>query len=204
MLRGLLREGFDVDRIGRFVLGKYRRTSSQEEINEFIGVFEKYIVVLYAKQFAAFTDVNFAVEKVIKTKLPKDSMVTTKISPANGTETYRVDFQVRKLGDKFKILDVRFEGVSLILAQRDEFSAYIGNNGGKIATLTAALRQRLGMRTDTLNPAKVIQRAQQMLPDTQFHLAADTQRRIKKHIQGVINRALSGIFNRHHTEIGRT
>ena len=86
-LRGLLREGFDVERIGRFVLGKYRRTSSQAEINEFIGVFEEYIVVLYAKQFSAFSDVNFAVEKVVKTKRRKDSMVSTKIVPENGTWT---------------------------------------------------------------------------------------------------------------------
>lgn len=147
-LREMLRDGFAVERIGRFVLGKHRRTASKESIDEFIGVFEDYIVALYAKQFSRFSGETFAVEQVVKTRRPKDSMVKTKIVPGSGGEALRVDFQVRKLGDKFKILDVRVEGVSMVLAQRDEFSAYIGNNGGKVESLIAALRKRLVILTE--------------------------------------------------------
>ena len=70
-------------------------------------------------------------------------MVVTKILPTDGREALRVDFQVRKLADSFKILDVRVEGVSMVLAQREEFTSYIGQNGGKVDALIAALRQRV-------------------------------------------------------------
>ena len=42
--RLLLREGFAVDKIGRFVLGKYRRNATSEELDEFLKLFEDYIV----------------------------------------------------------------------------------------------------------------------------------------------------------------
>ncbi len=147
-LRGLLRDGFAVERIGRFVLGKYRRTASEQSVDEFVDVFEDYIVALYAKQFSRFSGETFTVEQVVKTRRPKDSMVKTKIIPGGGGEALKVEFQVRNLGDEFKILDVRLEGVSMVLAQRDEFSAYIGNNGGKVEALTAALRKRLVTLTE--------------------------------------------------------
>lgn len=141
--RDLLREGFAVDTIGQFVLGKYRRTASKETVIEFINVFEEYIVSLYAKQFNRYTGETFVVEKVADTSRAGDSIVMTKIIPGGGAEPLRVDFQVRSVGDSFKILDVRVEGVSMVLAQRDEFTSYIGQNGGRVETLIDALRQRI-------------------------------------------------------------
>jgi phospholipid transport system substrate-binding protein len=142
-LRKMLREGFAVKSIGRFVLGKYRRNTPRETVNEFVNVFEDYIVSLYASQFIHFSGEGFAVQKVVKTRRAKDSMVVTKITPTNGREPLRVDFQVRNHGDNFKILDVRVEGVSMVLAQREEFTAYIGHHGGKVQALIAALRKRM-------------------------------------------------------------
>jgi phospholipid transport system substrate-binding protein len=60
----------------------------------------------------------------------------------------RVDFQVRNTGNSFKILDVRVEGVSMVLAQRDEFTAYIAKNGGRVEALIDTLRQRTAERHD--------------------------------------------------------
>ena len=70
-------------------------------------------------------------------------MVTTKIFPGESTEPLRVNFQVRNIDGAFKILDVRVEGVSMVLAQRDEFTAYIAANGGQVEALIDALRQRI-------------------------------------------------------------
>ena len=141
--RELLREGFAVDTIGQFVLGKYRRTAQKETVIEFIDVFEEYIVSLYAKQFSRYSGETFNVEKVSDTSRAGDSIVMTKIVPSGGAEPLRVDFQVRNLGSTFKILDVRVEGVSMVLAQREEFTSYIAQNGGRVESLTDALRQRI-------------------------------------------------------------
>jgi phospholipid transport system substrate-binding protein len=140
--RDLLREGFAVETIGQFVLGKYRRTVSNETVTEFIHVFEEYIVSLYAKQFNRYSGEKFVVEKVVETSRSSDSMVMTKIYPNGGAEPLRVDFQVRNFGNTFKILDVRVEGVSMVLAQRDEFTSFIATNEGRVEALIDTLRKR--------------------------------------------------------------
>jgi phospholipid transport system substrate-binding protein len=143
--RDLLREGFAVKTIGQFVLGKYRRTTSQETIDAFVRVFEEYVVSLYAKQFKHYSGQKFLVEKVADTSRKGDSMVMTKIFPRGNSQPLRVNFQVRNFGDTFKILDVRVEGVSMVLAQRDEFTSYISTNGGKVEALIDALRKRMAI-----------------------------------------------------------
>ncbi len=140
--RELLHEGFAVESIGQFVLGKYRRAAPNETVSEFVRVFEDYIVSLYASQFNRYSGEKFLVEKVVETTRSSDSMVMTKIIPNGGAEPLRVDFQVRNTGNSFKILDVRVEGVSMVLAQRDEFTAYIAKNGGRVEALIDTLRQR--------------------------------------------------------------
>lgn len=140
--RELLHEGFAVETIGQFVLGKYRRAAPNETVSEFVRVFEDYIVSLYASQFNRYSGEKFLVEKVVETTRSSDSMVMTKIIPNGGAEPLRVDFQVRNTGNSFKILDVRVEGVSMVLAQRDEFTAYIAKNGGRVEALIDTLRQR--------------------------------------------------------------
>lgn len=147
--RDLLREGFAVKTIGQFVLGKYRRSASKETIDEFVGVFEEYVVSLYAKQFKHYSGQKFLVEKVAATSRATDSMVMTRIYPSGNSEPMRVNFQVRKFGDTFKILDVRVEGVSMVLAQRDEFTSYISSNGGKVEALIDALRKRMATSAAT-------------------------------------------------------
>lgn len=148
-LSSLLREGFAVKRIGRFVLGKYRRTSPPEAVDEFVKVFEDYIVNFYAAQFSRYSGETLTIQKVLKKPRARDSMVVTHILTGDGRQPLRVDFQVRDVGEKYKILDVRVEGISMVLAQRDEFTTYIGNNGGKIQTLTAALRKRVKKLPET-------------------------------------------------------
>jgi phospholipid transport system substrate-binding protein len=147
--RDLLREGFALKAIGQFVLGKYRTDAPAATVDEFVQVFEDYIVALYGKQYSPSQEHKFVIEKVTATSRPKDSMVTTKLVQSDGGDPLHVSFQVRDLGDSFKIIDVRVEGVSMVLAQRDEFTSYIGANGGRIESLIGALRQRIAAASTT-------------------------------------------------------
>lgn len=140
--RALLREGFAVKKIGRFVLGKYRRSASPAELSEFLGLFEDYIVSLYSSAFRNYSGETFEVARVVKTRSAQDTMVVTHINPdAEGGPT-KVVFQVRNARDDYKILDVKIQGVSMIVTQRDEFTGFIRNNGGKVGALIDALRRK--------------------------------------------------------------
>tara|TARA_E500000331_G_scaffold191948_1_gene184553 strand:+ start:1789 stop:2439 length:651 start_codon:yes stop_codon:yes gene_type:complete len=140
--RKLLREGFAVRKIGRFVLGKYRRSFSNEDVEEFLNLFEDYIVSLYSSAFRSFSGETIAVVRVVKTRSPHDTMVIAHINPNAVDGPTKIVFQVRNSSDEYKILDVKIQGVSMIVTQRDEFTGFIRNNGGKIGPLIKALRKK--------------------------------------------------------------
>lgn len=143
--RALLREGFATRAIGYFVIGKYRRTTARAKVNEFVDTFENYIVELYSSQFRSYSGETFKVVRVQKTNRPSDFIVITHILRPTGERIFKVSFQVRQRANKpSKILDVKIEGVSMILAQRDEFTAYISRHDGKIQALIDVLKERIG------------------------------------------------------------
>ena len=147
--RTLLREGFTVDKISRFVLGKYRRKATTEELKEFLELFENYIVSLYSSAFRNYSGQTFVVSRVVNTRNAHDTMVVTHINPETDPNPTKVVFQVRNWKGVYKVLDIKIQGVSMILTQRDEFTGLIRNNGGKVAALISALRKKtkaLGIR----------------------------------------------------------
>ena len=84
----------------------------------------------------------------MKTRNPRDTMVVAHINPDALDGPTKVVFQVRRSADDYKILDVKIQGVSMIVTQRDEFTGFIRNNGGKVAALIKALRKKTaGLRT---------------------------------------------------------
>ncbi len=140
--RTLLRQGFDVERIGRFVLGRYARRVKPEAIDEYNGLFEDLIVATYAARFAEYSGQQFVIKRVAKPKNRGDSIVMTEIRPSDGGPSIRVDWQVHGQKDAYKIVDVRVEGVSMSVTQREEFTAVIRKNGGKVDALLTVLRKK--------------------------------------------------------------
>jgi len=69
-------------------------------------------------------------------------MVITHINPDAADGPTKVVFQVRNSNGEYKILDVKIQGVSMIVTQRDEFTGFIRNNGGEINPLLKALRKK--------------------------------------------------------------
>src|SRR6266404_5364306 len=51
----LFREDFDVPGIARFVLGRYWKTATPEQQQEFVKLFEDYIAIVYSSQLAAYS-----------------------------------------------------------------------------------------------------------------------------------------------------
>src|SRR6266404_721722 len=51
----LFREDFDVPGIARFVLGRYWKTATPEQQQEFVRLFEDYIAIVYSSQLAAYS-----------------------------------------------------------------------------------------------------------------------------------------------------
>ena len=133
---------FDVPAIGRFVLGRYWRTATDPQRQEFLKLFEDMIVKTYNNRFNEYKGEQF---KVTGTRPDGDStLVTTNVTqPKTGAQPVKVDWRVLKLQGHFKIVDVIIEGVSMSVTQQQEFGSVIQRNGGQIDGLLASMRERI-------------------------------------------------------------
>ena len=141
LFRKILHQTFELKLIARFALGRFWRRASKAQQTEYIGLFEDFIVKAYAARFANYKGENFIVGK-IRNLNKRDSLVQSEVMLANGRKI-RVHWRVRN-GKALKIVDVLIEGVSMAITQRDQFSAIINQNGGKIDGLLIALRKKMG------------------------------------------------------------
>jgi phospholipid transport system substrate-binding protein len=141
--RELLDSHFDVPTIGKFVLGRYWRTATEEEKQEFLGLFEEFLVKGYARRFAEYSGETFEVRNVRQESGGESLVQSLVIRP--GAENVRVDWRVLGTDDGgFRIVDVVVEGLSMAATQRDEFASVIQSKGGKVAGLIEVLRQKVG------------------------------------------------------------
>ncbi|MDH3230364.1 MAG: ABC transporter substrate-binding protein [Alphaproteobacteria bacterium] len=137
--RELLRTSFDLPRITRFVLGRYARRASDAEMAEFKTLYEDLAVLTYAQMFASYAGHVFRVTKQLGAPGDKYVMVVSELMQTNGTLAARLDWQLLVDSSKYAVVDIRVEGVSMAIAQRDEFTAFLDKNNGNMAALLKEL-----------------------------------------------------------------
>lgn len=141
--RALLDGNFDVPRIGRFVLGRYVRQATKEEIAEFTQLFEDITVLTYARLFASYAGEGFRVKREVGDPGDRYKMVMTEVEPGDGKPPIKLDWQVKVDGDSYAVVDIRVEGASMAITQRAEYTAVLDRNGGNMADLLAQLRTKV-------------------------------------------------------------
>jgi len=134
-------DGFDVRAIGRFVLGRYWRPASEAERTDYFAVFQDYVVQTYAARFTSYAGESFVVPKAIPDG-EEGAIVFSDVGKL-GEEPVHVQWRVRRTANGYKIVDVNVEGISLIVTQREEFASVLQRHEGKVAALTALLREKI-------------------------------------------------------------
>lgn len=139
--RELFRNDFDVPGIGQFVLGRYWRTATPQEQQEFLRLFQEYIVQAYSARLGEYGGEPFRVTGARNSG--DDIVVSSEVIRQNGSRV-AVEWHLVDQGGALKITDVYIGGISMKVTERDEFGAVIQRNGGRIAPLLAQLRQKVG------------------------------------------------------------
>ncbi|MBO6562021.1 MAG: ABC transporter substrate-binding protein [Nisaea sp.] len=140
--RKLLQANFDMAWIGQFVLGKHWRRASPDQRETYLKLFEESVVFTYTNQFDEYSGQTFEVTG--NTEADRFTMVKSKIvDPANPESSVLVDWRLIEDNGNFKIVDVVIEGISMGITQRNEYSAVIDSNGGKIDSLLVKMEEIL-------------------------------------------------------------
>lgn len=140
----ILKDGFDLNLIGRFVLGKYWRRATPEQQSEYLDVFSTFVIKTYAQRLGGFTGQNFTITGTKVTGEKEDVLVDTRIDRPSGAPI-EAAWRVRNINGQLKIIDVVVQGVSMAVTQRQEFASVTQSSG------VDGLLQRLRAQTERLS-----------------------------------------------------
>jgi phospholipid transport system substrate-binding protein len=137
--RELLRDDFDVPGISQFVLGRYWRTATPQQQQEFLRLFVEYVAQAYSARLAEYAGEPF--HAVSARPNGDQTVVISEIIQPSGKRV-QVDWYLIDRAGALKISDVYVSGVSMKVTQRDEFASVIQQGGGQIEFLLGKLRQK--------------------------------------------------------------
>ena len=137
-VRALLNEGFEMKMIARAVLGRNWRRASPEQRAEFLSLFSDYVVKTYAKRLGAFTGQSLRIVRSVPLN-EKDTIVQTNLQGNSGPDT-RIDWRVREVKGRPRIMDVVVEGVSMLTTQRSTYASVVDRSG--VDGLLDSMRQQ--------------------------------------------------------------
>jgi phospholipid transport system substrate-binding protein len=132
----------DMKRIANFTLGQYRRSATPQEQDAFAQAFQGYAIAVYQSYFSKYSGQTLKVTGS-QERQPGDTIVQTVMIDPNdksGQQPLEVDFRVLGDSGKFVVIDFSVAGIWLALEERDQFSAFLGQNNGSIATLISHLK----------------------------------------------------------------
>ena len=130
----LVMSAIDLNLISQFVLSKTWKSATDDQKERYISAFKKYFINSYANKLDQYSG-----EKIIvngSEEAGKYVIVDTDIV-REGTDTLKINLKWRLLNknDDIKIIDLNIEGISLVIAQREEFQSFLANNDGDLEAL---------------------------------------------------------------------
>src|SRR3954468_11967080 len=136
----LFRQDFDINGIGLFALGSYRRIATPAEQQEFFRLYPEFTVRAFHARLNNYSGAPFRVTG--QRVLGNETVVSSEILPASGGRV-QVDWHLTDNGGQYRVSDVTIGGMSMKVALRDLFASWIETNGGRVNALLAVMRQQI-------------------------------------------------------------
>ena len=140
-LKQIASDTVDINGIGYYTLGAYRKNISNEQIEQYNVLFEQYFLKSFSSRLAEYS--NPEIEVVSKKKINENyTMVSSILVSTEKRPEVKIDWRVyTKNPNNPKIRDLIIEGLSLARTQKEEFSSIIQSNDGDINALFTSLKE---------------------------------------------------------------
>ena len=134
-LREIALQTVDIDGIGFYSLGAYRKKLTEDQLTDYKKLFSEYFLKSFSSRLAEYS--NPEIEVNSKEVINKNYTIvfSTLISTESRPEV-KIEWRVyTKDPNNPLIRDLIIEGLSLARTQKEEFSSIINSNDGKISAL---------------------------------------------------------------------
>jgi len=131
----------DINGVGLYTLGSYRKNLTEEQKKEYTTLFKKYFLKTFVSRLTDYSEPKIDVISAEK-KNEKYTIVSSILLATDKKAEVRIDWRVyTKNPDKPLIRDLIIEGLSLARTQKEEFSSIIESNDGDINALFNKLKE---------------------------------------------------------------
>ena len=131
----------DIKGVAYYSLGNYRKKLNEEQMKEYLVLFEKYFLKSFTSRLTDYSDPKI---DVLSTDVlnPKYTIVKSILLATDKKPAVNIEWRVyTKDPDKPLIRDLIIEGLSLARTQKEEFASVIETNNGDINKLFITLKE---------------------------------------------------------------
>ena len=131
----------DIKGVAYYSLGKYRKELNDEQLKEYLTLFEKYFLKSFTSRLTDYSEPKI---DVVSTEVlnPKYTIVKSVLIATDKKPAVNIEWRVyTKNPDKPLIRDLIIEGLSLARTQKEEFSSVIESNDGDVIKLFITLKE---------------------------------------------------------------
>ncbi|GGB68417.1 MULTISPECIES: MlaC/ttg2D family ABC transporter substrate-binding protein [Henriciella] len=152
LFSGYMEQFADFDAVSKFVIGKYARRFTPEELQAYQQAFRTYALAVYENELDAYRGNEVVIEGSTD-RTANDSIVDTSIARADG-KTMDVRWRVLNRGGKYQVVDVALDIdgnlIWLAIEQQAQFLALLDRTNGS----ADALIDKISSMTDKLKSTR--------------------------------------------------
>ena len=140
-LNNIAENNVDIEGIGMYTLGKYRKNLNESQKIKYKKLFNSYFLKSFSSRLVDYSDpkINVLSEKKINEKY---TIVNTVLEETSKNPELKIDWRIyTKNPDRPLIRDLIVEGLSLARTQKEEFKSILQNNNEDIDVLFKSLEE---------------------------------------------------------------
>ena len=139
-LKEIAKDTVDINGIGFYTLGAYRKTMNDSQIEQYQILFEQYFLKTFSSRLAEYS--NPEIEVTSKKKLNDNyTIVNSILVGTDQRPEVKIDWRIYTKNPNIPtVRDLIIEGLSMARLQKEEFSSIIESNDGDINALFSTLK----------------------------------------------------------------
>ncbi len=140
-LNNIAESNVDINGIGMYTLGKYRKSLNEDQKIKYKKLFKSYFLKSFSSRLVDYSDpkINVISEKKINDKY---TIVGTVLEETSKNPQIKIDWRIyTKNPERPLIRDLIVEGLSLARTQKEEFKSILQNNDNDINYLFKSLEE---------------------------------------------------------------
>lgn len=129
----IFEDAVDIEWMSKFALGRNWRDLDDQQKHSYTKAYRQYLINTYVKRFVEYNGQKFSINASKQVSENNYVVFTTLVQADRSKADLKIDYRLNgKTSSRFghfRIVDIVFEGVSMVTSQRAEFNEVVNSKG---------------------------------------------------------------------------